>query len=585
MLLKKPAAWYIFALIAAFGVLLACKKEKSVDNGLNTPDQPVMVSASLQGRVLNENQEPVQGAFVYTGAHTTTTDINGSFLIENLITDANATTVHIEKEGYFNGSRTITASDKKLHFVQVELLPKKTGASFTNATGGTVQLQNCKLQFAANQVLRNNNAVYNGTVNIAYAYLNPESSNFHSIMPGDLRGITTTGKETGLESFGMIAVELLGAGGEKLHLDSTKATTLTLTIPASQLSSAPASIPLWYFQEETGLWKEEGSAVKQGGAYVGTVKHFSFWNCDASFPLVDFKARFQDQQGTALGNLQIEIKAKSGTAQASAFVAADGSISGKIPANTALELKVIQYPCKTELYKTNLGPYSQEADLGIIKVTVSTQNQVVLKGSITNCSGANVTEGFVNVDIDGVKYRTGITAGKYSITIPRCNGNAVTAGIGAYDAVTGKSATGSLSVTSGSNTFDINACDDAGKPFINLTVNSQAVQYTIPADSISSQSVQGGTYLEVWALRRTAPFEQFRVTFQNKGTTGQVPYAGITYTTPANKTYSGSATLNITKVDNVIIEGNLTGNFRDSVPGSGTVIQVPVSLTFRAFNR
>jgi hypothetical protein len=586
MLLKKPASWYLFSMIAGLGLLFACKKDKSVDNGGYPTNAPVLVTTSLQGRILNENQEPVQGAFVYTGAHSTTTDVNGGFLLENVFTDANATTVHIEKNGYFNGSRTIVASNKKLQFVQVELLPKKTGASFTNATGGTVQLQNCKLQFAANQALKENNTAYSGSVQVAYAYLNPESSNFTSIMPGDLRGIDASGKEVGLESFGMIAVELLGAGGEKLHLDSTKAATLTLTIPASQLGTAPASIPLWYFQEETGLWKEEGVAVKQGGAYVGTVKHFSFWNCDAPFPLVDFKAVFQDQLGAALGNVQVQVKAKSGTAQASAYVAADGTISGKIPANMALEMKVLSGLCRTELYKADIGPYAQNADLGTLTITVPVQNQLTLKGAVTNCTGTNVTDGFVTVAVDGINYRTAIEAGKYAITIARCNNNAATATIAAYDAATSKYNNSSLSVTSGALTFNLTACDNTASQFINLTINNQLVQYMMPADTITtSQTVDRVT---VYASRRNAPLQNFTFSFIKINVPAFTKCTQFRYTTPSNKTYimapNDNVPVSITKVDNITLEGTVQASITDSTVGGGTS-QVPLSLTFKVLNR
>ena len=53
-----------------------------------------------------------------------------------------------------------------------------------------------------------------------------------------------------------------------------------MNIPADQLSSAPAQIPLWYFDEEKGVWQEEGFAKREGNKYVGTVTHFTDWNCD-----------------------------------------------------------------------------------------------------------------------------------------------------------------------------------------------------------------------------------------------------------------------------------------------------------------
>lgn len=46
-------------------------------------------------------------------------------------------------------------------------------------------------------------------------------------------------------------------GGKKLQIKSGAVATLTSPIPAETLSSAPATIALWYVDEQTGVWKEE----------------------------------------------------------------------------------------------------------------------------------------------------------------------------------------------------------------------------------------------------------------------------------------------------------------------------------------
>jgi hypothetical protein len=52
------------------------------------------------------------------------------------------------------------------------------------------------------------------------------------------------------------------------------------------------------------VFLKEGSATKTGSNYVGKVSHFSFWNCDAPFPVVEFEASFVDQAGAPLQNYQ-----------------------------------------------------------------------------------------------------------------------------------------------------------------------------------------------------------------------------------------------------------------------------------------
>lgn len=78
----------------------------------------------------------------------------------------------------------------------------------------------------------------------------------------------------------MTGVELQDASGNPLQLVAGKTATINLPIASTQLAGAPATIPLWYFDETENIWKEEGTATKQGNNYVCTVSHFTWWNCD-----------------------------------------------------------------------------------------------------------------------------------------------------------------------------------------------------------------------------------------------------------------------------------------------------------------
>jgi hypothetical protein len=84
------------------------------------------------------------------------------------------------------------------------------------------------------------------------------------------------GARVTLASFGMMAVELESASAEKLQIKSGSVATLTTPIPASAQANAPATIALWSVNEQTGIWKEEGTATKNGNVYVGDVKALFF---------------------------------------------------------------------------------------------------------------------------------------------------------------------------------------------------------------------------------------------------------------------------------------------------------------------
>ena len=88
-------------------------------------------------------------------------------------------------------------------------------------------------------------------------------------MPGALIGIRTNNQKEILRTFGMAAIEIEDELGNKLQLRIGKEATLTFVIPTNIQSSAPNLIPLWYFDTEIGIWREEGQATKVNNTYVG----------------------------------------------------------------------------------------------------------------------------------------------------------------------------------------------------------------------------------------------------------------------------------------------------------------------------
>lgn len=303
--MKKPiVALALIAAILSAG-FFACKKYDSTANsntsGNNIPPE-VMVTANLQGRVIDQNGVPVQGAAVTGGTANATTDINGIFSFSNITLSSRFGYVQAAKSGYFTGSRSIITNAGDSSFVTIRLVSRSETGSFPAATGGKIMVYTGDtVAFGpASVVTASTNAAYTGTVHVFATYLNPTNDNAAQYMPGDLRGIGSDGKETAIQSFGMMQVELRDDAGNKLQIASGQTATLTMAIPTTLQSTAPATIPLWYFNDSTGRWIQQGSAIRQGTDYVGTVGHFTWWNCDAPLGTVIFKIKVRDQYGNAL---------------------------------------------------------------------------------------------------------------------------------------------------------------------------------------------------------------------------------------------------------------------------------------------
>lgn len=130
--------------------------------------------------------------------------------------------------------------------------------------------------FGANSLVRPDGSAPSDSATIELAkYLHADDPR-PTDMPGGFRGLGTDGRNYALVSFGVMGIEITDSNGDELNL--ADGSTAELTIP-SLASASPDSVPLWNLSP-ADLWLEEGSAQRQGSAFVGTVSHFSLWNVD-----------------------------------------------------------------------------------------------------------------------------------------------------------------------------------------------------------------------------------------------------------------------------------------------------------------
>ena len=251
--------------------LSACKKNSVDEQYIETvhpviPDLSTQVIASVAGFITDEQGNAITGAIVKGSAVTVTTDDYGYFRITNASFAKSAGFVQVTRSGYFTGYRTFLPIAGKETFIRLQLIPKTITAIISATTGGTVSTADgAAITLPSNAVVTaSTNTAYTGTVNVYAHWLNPIDQQTPQNMPGDLRGIDSSGYLNALITYGMLAVELTGNAGELLQIAAGKKASLSFPIPASLLGTAPASIPLWYFNESNGLWKQDGAAAKTG---------------------------------------------------------------------------------------------------------------------------------------------------------------------------------------------------------------------------------------------------------------------------------------------------------------------------------
>lgn len=450
------------------------------------------VQRDFIGQVVDTDNSPIAGATVKIGSSTVQTDANGVFIINGANVYERFAYVTAAKPGFINGSRSLVPTNGK-NSVKIMLLSSAATQVIASGESSTVNLPNAtKVVFDGAFADADGNA-YSGSVNVSMFHLEASDENIGSLMPGMLYAKSETGQPVGLETFGMLHVELRGSGGQKLQIASGHTAEISMQIDNSQLATAPATIPLWHFDEVNGYWKQEGSATRQGNKYVGNVSHFSWWNCDAWFNTVMLSATVKTSEGHPLANVNIKL-IRTGGMSGIAITDENGATSGLVPANEAFTMQVtMDSICGNNqiLHSSVIGPFTADTTLPDVIIDNSLVDFVTVQGNLVKCDNSNVTNGYVQIGY-GFGNRSAVaavTSGSFSFTTAVCSsGNPFTLHGADFDALQQTDALTFTYMQPITNVGNIVACNGVTE-FITYTLDSNPTRYII--GSITAQAYVG----------------------------------------------------------------------------------------------
>ena len=476
-------------------IVTSCREENiGGSSGEKQFQEPVvLVESSIKGRIVDEDNLPLQDVLVTVKgedqAITQFTDENGFFNYPSGDFNKNGQYITAEKNGYFLGAKVVNPNLNETSFTQIKLLSMDLTGTFNTSAGGTITTTDgAKVIFTENAIVDNNGNTYSGPVDVFVKWIDPSSEDIAAEMPGDLRAVNTDEEAVQLATYGMLAVELRSNSGAELNLADGQTAQLTFPLPADLQGSAPTSIPLWSFNEDTGYWEEEGAATLQDGQYVGDVSHFSFWNCDAPFPLVVLSGNVQDDSGNDLVYLQLAITV-DGIGTRYGYINDEGNFTGKVPKNEVLNFEIKDY-CGTVLFESAYGPYTEDTDIGTI--TISSITSTTITGRLITCDGAAVTNGYAFIDIGNQSFQETVNEnGEFVLSPVLCE--TVDATVKGYDLDEFlQSDPITISAPGDQDLGDITVCDEITE-YIKVTVIDPASEQFVFDDLFAS--FDGNFYL------------------------------------------------------------------------------------------
>jgi uncharacterized protein (TIGR02145 family) len=273
----------------------------------------------------------------------------------------------------------LTEAEGKLNLI---LTKKGTPFPISSLTGGSGILSNgSSVTFPADAFVGLDGSNFTGTANVYLVNFQPSSPDFSESSPGasDLEGVQKNGTKTLLYSFGTLSVEIEDQNGNPLQLKPNRLAEVKMKITANQVSVAPPEMPLWFFDQNTGSWKEEGNVIKAGGGsdyYVGDVSHFSSWSASNPTGRGTLKGKIVDSLNKPVPGIKVRV------GQLSVVTRQNGEFEGVIFLNIPIE--IFASTAESEVFKSipALTQPNQSINVGNLKLVRKTPTVTDQDGNV-----------------------------------------------------------------------------------------------------------------------------------------------------------------------------------------------------------
>ena len=345
-------------------------------SGNSNPPPPPPAQATVSGTVVSSaDGQPLSGVQVRSGTLSATTDAGGNYTLTNVPTSA-AAVVTFDVAGYAPGIARVTPPAGGKATASPHLTPVAASLQFAAAAGATVSVANSTARVtlpAGGLVNTSSGAAANGTVTAEVTPIDPAADPAN--MPGNFLSTGASGTVP-IDSLGAMSVTLRDANGNRLNLAQGQTSTIRIPV-ATRATSLPATMPLYYLDETTGLWVQQGSATLQGVAplqyYEGAVGHFSHWNIDHPTETLFLTGCLVDQQNKRVAGADVK----------SDGVNYSGSDSVQTDANGNFTVGMMRGTGIANVYATLGDQFSNIVQAGPSNGAIALPNCLKLAGSDT----------------------------------------------------------------------------------------------------------------------------------------------------------------------------------------------------------
>ena len=397
--MRKSTA-ILFFIVSLF---VACRQNDLVNTVIIDVDDPIyLVVNSFKGKVSDENGLPVAGAVVYLFEYQTVTNAQGIYVFNNVEAPKGNALIYVVKPGYFVGSAMCGSESGAKNFTKIKMLKRGQAKTLDAAAGGSLQWPDgSKINLKPNSLKLESGENYSGPVNVFARWLDPSDSQLGENMPGALMARDDKGNEKVLATYGMMTFELEGAQGQKLELKNGVEAELEMPIPESLRNTAPAEIPLWYFDLEAERWLLKGACKKTGSSYICSVPQTGYWNCDIPLEPICLSGTIYQSDSTPAFYTKVIVEDLSDNFIYFGYTNLNGFFCGSVPKGAPLRIR-IEDLCGNVLYTQDIGPFATDINWPDIYLPNTLNVYLIhVSGQLLDCAGQPVNLGQIAVEYPG----------------------------------------------------------------------------------------------------------------------------------------------------------------------------------------
>lgn len=372
----------ILGLVLLFGIA-ACDDDK--------PTTPGLDFGLISGTVYAPGRAVLAGVTVSVGDKSTTTDESGAFVLSGLEAGERVL-VNFSKEGYLSTQKIVAIEKGRTSYSSATLF---TAYSATFSANQSFQIDSgATLQIPQDAFVLPGGGLFTGVVRAELRHFDPTNPDAMNAFPGQFAGVQENGQSTMFESYGFVSASFYDAANPavELSLAEGKDVSITAPIPYILQENAPQTMPMWYYDEDDGLWHEEGFATKEGNYYVGDVSHFSYWNFDHPI-VIDDQATLTGKvmaadRGEPIPGAQVVATGVGYTGYTVTYTDDQGEYSVSVKANAQVKLQAFagtNASYQSSALDTPAGGASQAVDDLIIQ-----DRSFTIMGRLVDSSGTPI---------------------------------------------------------------------------------------------------------------------------------------------------------------------------------------------------